>query len=65
MALTIKCEQVEERLIKVNGKEVRQDMDGNWRTRAKMLNAESHFFNEFLKTTETTGKKYLKVTYEL
>lgn len=60
----IKCEQKEENLILVNGKEVRKDMDGNWIGKTLDLK-EAKFFNVFLHTVQSISNcKLMEATYK-
>lgn len=65
MAKTVKCQKINDELILVNFKEVRQDMDGNWVTKKEMTPTEKQFFNEFLQTIEHVNAKTVKAEYSL
>lgn len=65
MFTTIKCEQIEDGLIHVNGKEVRQDMEGNWIGKTLDIK-ETRYFNLFLQTLKRMGGgKLQSATYKV
>jgi hypothetical protein len=62
---TIKCEQKDDNLIIVNGKEVRKDMNGNWVGKTLDIK-EAKFFNVFLNTINNIGSgKLLEASYKM
>jgi len=65
MVVEIKYSQLEDGLILVNNKEVRQDMNGNWIGKHLTM-IEAKFFNEFMNTVKRCKTlDTLKVTYEV
>lgn len=64
MAVTIKCENIDDGLIHVNGKEVRQDMNGNWIGQT-LENNEAKYFNIFLHTLIRCGRQLKSATYSI
>lgn len=65
MTTTIRCEQIEDDLILINGKEVREDMNGNWIGKSLDLQ-EAKFFNIFLSTIKRINtSKHISAEYRL
>jgi len=66
MAVKIKCTQIEDNIILVNGKEVRKDMDGIWITKERFSMIEAKFFGEFRETLKRCkSAQYLTATYTI
>lgn len=58
-----RCEIIDYDLIKVNGKEVRQDMNGNWI--GQDLNAaETKHFQQFVASKHRIGKSLIAIEYK-
>lgn len=60
---TIDCKEIDDRIISVNGKIIKKDMNDNWIASEEMSTAESRFFREFLKTVNRVKTQNLKATY--
>lgn len=65
MAVTITCEKIDDGLIHVNGKEVRQDMNGNW-IGSDLDIIEANVFRQFLNSMDRSGGiKIQTATYKI
>lgn len=66
MAVDIRCTQIADGLVLVNGKEVIKDMDGVWICQEQLSMIEAKFFGEFRETLERCNRgKWLQATYRV
>lgn len=65
MAIQVEVITESHNLIKVNGKEVQEDMSGNWIAKEELSPMEYKFFREFLGSRSRISAPILKATYKL
>ncbi len=64
MAVEIKCTQIEDQIVLVNGKAVVKDMEGAWKSEDQLSMIEAKFFREFIETLERCNNaRPLQATY--
>ena len=64
MPKEIKCEQLADDLILVNGTQIRKDMNDRWVAKGHLTPMEAKFFNEYRETLERLkGVRNIQITY--